>query len=276
MKTCPMIYTGERQADKVLTKFIFKATSLTDCGKRREKNEDSFVFTPELGFFAVSDGMGGLTDGGEAASIIANVLPEMLKATHTAVISGESSPKYAEKCICECVKQLSDNISRKGNPNGNAKLFGATLTGLWLVDDAAVLVNLGDSRAYLMPMEGKLRQITTDHSLIALLLKEGEITPEEAETHPAKGQITRFVGMPPPALPETFIKKVKAGDRILLCTDGLTGMLPDEKIAEILDLGGEPNGICKMLIDAANDNGGKDNITVIVVEIGGEKELLAN
>ncbi len=276
MKTCPMIHTGEKQADKVLSKFIFKAATLTDCGKKRDRNEDSFVFNPERGFFAASDGMGGLTDGGEAASIIADVLPEMLKAAHSAVIGGEGSPQYAGKCICECIKQLSDNISLKGNHESNTKLFGATLVGVWLVDDAAVFVNLGDSRAYLMPMEGRLRQITADHSLVALLLKEGEIAQEEAEKHPAKGQITRFVGMNPPALPETFIVKIMAGDRILLCTDGLTEMVPDGKIAEILNSGGQPHGICKMLVDAANDSGGKDNITVIVLEIGSERELPVN
>lgn len=276
MKTCPMIHTGEKQAGEVFTKFIFKAASLTDRGRQREANEDSFVFSPERGFFAVSDGMGGLAAGGEASMIIADVLPEMLRAARAAVISGGSSPEYAGKCLSECVKLMSDNISRQGSLKSDDKWFGATLTGVWLVDDSAVFVNLGDSRAYLMPMEGKIRQITHDHSILALLLEEGEITAKEAKTHPARGQITRFVGMNPPALPDTFIETIQAGDRILLCTDGLTGLVSDKKIAEFINSGGQPHEICKMLIDTANDNGGKDNITVILVEIGDERNVSGN
>ena len=93
MKTCQIIHTGEKQAGDVLTKFIFKAASLTDCGRMRKSNEDSLVFMPERGFFAVSDGMGGLMAGGQAAAIIAEVLPEMLKVAQMAVIAGGGSPK---------------------------------------------------------------------------------------------------------------------------------------------------------------------------------------
>lgn len=265
MKTCPMIHTGEKQSCEVLTKFIFKAACLTDCGKKRKRNEDFFVFIPERGFFAVADGMGGLTTGGETALIVTTVLPEMLKVEH-AMIDQPNSPERIGKFISECVERISNNISQ--NDNSHTKSFGSTLTGVWLVEDTAVFVNLGDSRGYLLSSEGRLQQITKDHSMVELLLKRGNITPEEAKTHPARGQLTRFVGMNPPALPEVFIEKIQTGDRILLCSDGLSGMLADGQITEIMNSGGQPEKICRMLINEANDRGGKDNITAIVIEIG--------
>lgn len=252
--------------------FQLIASALTDQGKVREYNEDAIAFLTAHNFFAIADGMGGFVGGGQTADTVVAIIPTLVKDIQKQ-LTGNASPGNVRKLFLEKLRELSDDISKNGN-NGNTGIFGTTLTAAWFVHDAVVLANLGDSRAYILDSEGLLRQITKDHSIINLLLEQGEITRKEAEKHPARGQLTRYVGMPSPALPEVFIKTVKPGDRILLCSDGLNGMVSDKKIAEIMNTGGLPQEICKMLVDAANDNGGKDNISVVVVEVGINPELL--
>ncbi len=244
----------------------FQAASLSDRGRLREANEDALVFVPEAGFFAVVDGMGGLLAGAQAAEIVAKVMPEVV-ACAAVTLSGNVSPKLAGQLLADGVQQVSDKIHAGGN-RGSEAVFGATFIGLWLVAGQAVCVNLGDCRAYRLTAAGGLRCLSRDHSLAGVLLNHGQISPAQARRHPGRHTVTRFVGMPPPAQPEIAVEQIGAGDRLLLCSDGLYGLVEDAAIAEIMEGGGDPENICTMLVGAANAAGGRDNISVVVVEVG--------
>jgi len=143
------------------------------------------------------------------------------------------------------------------------------LLDLWLgrpPGTNALLAHMGDSRAYLLH-DGKFQQRTHDHSLVQLLIDTGDITPQEAAEHPSRGQITRYVGMPGEALPEVLLIDIAAGDRLLLCTDGLTGMVPEQELCDIMLNQRTPRQACRALIAAANEAGGLDNITALVVDV---------
>ncbi len=145
--------------------------------------------------------------------------------------------------------------------------MGATVALAWLRETGAHLAHLGDSRIYLF-REAQLQQLTEDHSVIALLLRSGEITPEEAQTHPARGQLSRYVGMDGEVYPDVQTVQLQAGDRLLLCSDGLTNMIPNTQIAQLLQVNAEVLAACQALVHAANTAGGTDNITVLVVDCG--------
>lgn len=150
---------------------------------------------------------------------------------------------------------------------------GSTVVCALVRGDRVVIAHMGDSRAYRL-RAGRLKQLTKDHSLVRLLIDSGDITPEEAATHPARGRLTRNVGMEGEPLPETRILKLKPGDMLLLCTDGPTGMLNDQKIQSILNEPAPMETQCQHLVNAANQAGGTDNITVLLlsVEQEGNKE----
>lgn len=265
MKNNP-ITNEESNSSSISFAFEFQAFSLMNKGKVREHNEDAIAFLPEHNFFAIADGMGGFIDGGQTADTVVNIIPNIVNDIQKQLMPNASPTKLGEFFL-ERIKILSDNIAKNGNL-GHAGIFGTTLTSVCFINKTAVFTNLGDSRAYILNKKGKLQQITKDHSIIAILLEQGTITLEEIDDHPASGQLTRFVGMPSPALPEMFVKSITTGDRILLCSDGLTGMISDDKIVKLLATGEAPQKICHTLINAANAAGGKDNISVIVIIVG--------
>jgi serine/threonine protein phosphatase PrpC len=254
---------------KQLFKYNFQASALTDVGQRRSMNQDVVIARPDIGFFAVSDGMGGLPDngGGVTADIIRQVLPLMAESI---IAPYESNPtaENAARLLCEQVCVLSDNIYNKGNSNGVTR-FGATVACLWLVGEHAVFVSLGDSRGYLLRRFKKhIAQVTEDHNVAALLVKEGELSRKEAVGHPSASQLYQFVGMPAPSQPFTAVREVGKGDRLLLCSDGLHGMLPEETLPRLLRSSRRnPDTVCQRLVNAANELGGKDNISAVYVKI---------
>ncbi len=239
--------------------------ALADIGKRRSYNQDEVICCPEHGFFAVCDGMGGLPGGGDASRMVSSVLPGVIaqaKQDLSASVSAESVAAILKSYI----STVSNNIYDTANQNGI--IFGSTLCGVWLVNDMAVFVNIGDSRAYLLPKyKRQLRQISQDHNAAALLVAEGEITKSQAVNHPSSSRLTRFLGMPSPAVPQTFIERVAPGDRILLCSDGLYGMVPEPNIKRIMRSSKSADRVCKRLINAANEGGGRDNISAVYLRI---------
>jgi len=246
--------------------YAISAASLVDIGFKRTSNQDEVILCPETGFYAVSDGMGGLLHGGETSQMIKQVLPEMIKNAINDLLK-DPSPEYAAKLLSEQVRMLSDNIYDTCN-KGNYFSFGATLSSVWFVGYHAVFVNLGDSRGYLLPRHAKkIQQVTHDHDVATLLVDQGEITKEEARHHPASSSLTRFVGMDVPARPEAFIRKVNQGDRILLCSDGLHGMVEDSVFASVMRFSENPKRICAQFVEKANANGGRDNISVVYIKI---------
>jgi PPM family protein phosphatase len=238
--------------------------ALTDRGRVREVNEDRWFADPRQGLYLVADGMGGSYAGGLAAEAVATVLPRLLsQKLKRASFSDEAQ---AVKQLLGVVSEMSQLLRRESQQELGLKGVGSTVVLVMVRDGHALVAHLGDSRVYLLRANG-LEQLTHDHSMLQLLLDCGEIGVEEVAGHPARGQLTRYVGMPGEPLPECCGLELHAGDRLLLCTDGLTGMLSDGEIRAILGESLPPQATCARLIAAANEAGGKDNITALVLSV---------
>lgn len=232
----------------------FVWASVSHVGMVRAGNEDS-VYPPDPGetsnslLAAVADGMGGHV-GGEVASSTAL----------EAAVGNDGTPADRLRAANEAVVDaIDDDPSLTG--------MGTTLTLGWFDESGMLdLAHIGDSRAYLM-RDGELSQLTTDHTLVAELLASGRIRPEDAANHPQRHLVTRAIGIAGDiAVDETQIE-LEVGDRILLCSDGLTTMLSDEGVGEILDGSPAPDDAAWGLVEAANAAGGHDNVTVVVVDV---------
>jgi PPM family protein phosphatase len=234
---------------------IGRSAWLTDTGRKRVRNEDAYVFEPPL--FAIADGMGGARAGEVAAGIATAALKDARRA-----VDGEAS---LEAIIAEANRRVWERSVADPYTAG----MGTTVT-VAFVDTAGervVFGHVGDSRAYRL-RGTELEQITTDHSLVAELVESGVLTPEEAERHPQRSAITRAVGTERAIDADVFSVPGRPGDLFLLCSDGLTDMLSEEEIAAVL-LGADrdPVAAAEGLVDAANERGGEDNITVVLFEL---------
>lgn len=242
------------------------ATGL-DIGSRRKTNEDVVISCPEYGFFAVSDGMGGLPGGAKCAEMIEKTLPVFIGEAYKELVK-KPSAKFAEELLKEQVRLISDNIFDTLNLRRAQIIYGATLCCVWLVGNQAVFLNLGDSRGYWLGFYKKnILPVTKDHNVAAELVASGDLSPEEARTHPSSNALTRFMGMESPAFSETFIRKLEYGDRLLLCSDGLYGMVEDARLSRLLRSSRNPRRVVGRLIDKANAAGGKDNISAVYIKI---------
>jgi serine/threonine protein phosphatase PrpC len=234
---------------------IGRSAWLTDTGRRRVRNEDAYVFEPPL--FGIADGMGGARAGEVAAGIAAAALKARRRD-----VDGEAS---LEAIIAEANRLVWERSVADPHTAG----MGTTVT-VAFVDTAAervVFGHVGDSRAYRLRGD-ELEQITTDHSLVAELVQSGVLTPEEAERHPQRSAITRAVGTERAIEADVFSLPGQHGDLFLLCSDGLTDMLSEEEIAEVLLAAGrDPATAADALVAAANEHGGEDNITVVLFEL---------
>jgi serine/threonine protein phosphatase PrpC len=226
---------------------------VTDTGRRRRRNEDAYVNNPPL--FAVADGMGG-AQAGEVASRIA---AESLRESEVAGAGVER--------VVELIQAANRRVYDRSTADEAASGMGTTVTVALVGDDVVSFGHVGDSRAYLV-REGRLEQLTQDHSLVSELLRSGKISPEEAESHPQRSVITRALGTDPDVDVDAFSIEAAPGDVFLLCSDGLTTMVRDDAIEQIVeDHRGNLRGAAEILIDAANRGGGEDNITVVVFEL---------
>jgi serine/threonine protein phosphatase PrpC len=225
---------------------------LTDPGLTRTSNEDALLIEPPL--YAVADGMGGHR-AGEVAS----------REALTALLA--NAPREADaKALARAVRAANRAVIASADKSRTRTGMGTTLTAA-MVDGTHVLVaQVGDSRAYLLH-EGVLTKITDDHSMVADLVRQGAITEEDARFHPQRSVITRALGSDPDMAADVFEVDAAPGDRLLLATDGLTGMLPDDFIAELLGQQRSPEEAAAKLVEAANRAGGYDNITVVVVDL---------
>jgi serine/threonine protein phosphatase PrpC len=247
-----------------IARYPFRWGAASDKGKVRPENEDSFIVEAEAGLFLVADGMGGHRGGWLAADIVAEDLPVMIENKLGELRSSSAGVIriLLKGTICEQNRQLV----MEGTSETGYKGMGATLVLALLKDGRAYIANLGDSRMYRY-RKGWLRQFSKDHSVVSELVSEGKIKPEEAENHAAANQITHYVGMEAEQVsPHVRSFALKKGDRLLLCTDGLTGAIDDGRIAAILESRADCQAACESLVDAANAAGGHDNITVIVLD----------
>ncbi|MCX7521188.1 protein phosphatase 2C domain-containing protein [Microbacterium sp. STN6] len=229
--------------------------ALSDTGYRRAANEDSLLARSPI--FAVADGMGGHTAGDFASAAVVTRLAEKV-----------SSPFVEREAINEALRSAVDDIARGV---GTTDLgTGTTVTGiaLTLVEGVPhwLVLNIGDSRVYQL-VDGVLDQLTTDHSIVQELIDAGAITPAEAEVHPHSNVITRAVGFNEDPVPDYWLIPVVAGSRFLVCSDGLTKELTEHGIRHFLSDGSSSLDAAKLLMDAALGNGGRDNVTVVVVDV---------
>jgi serine/threonine protein phosphatase PrpC len=236
--------------------------AVTDTGRRREVNQDAVFAAYPL--FVVADGMGGHV-GGEIAS--ASTIDRLKAMTE----AGTVNPTAIEKALARAVKDIASH------PEATDDGTGTTLTGVYLdtSGEAAhwVTLNIGDSRVYLV-REGSIIQITTDHSVVQELIASGRLSPEEAENHPYGNVITRAVGPSEGVTPDYVRLEVAQGDRFVICSDGLTKELTDYGIRHFLDENPDPADAASAMLDAALENGGRDNITIIVLDVGSPETVL--
>ena len=232
--------------------------SRTDIGYVRDHNEDSLIIIPPL--FAVADGMGGHEAGEIASEITVNTLAE-LALSH---LDAEGLTAAVEAANYNVMKAPRQGIGRDG--------MGTTLTAAMLEGERLLIAQVGDSRAYLLH-KGHLQQITRDHSLMADLIEAGQITPEEARVHPNRSVITRAIGSDIHMRPDIYELNVDAGDRILLCSDGLSSMISNNAIESIMRRQSDAQHCADELVTAALENGGADNVTVVVADVPGFSEV---
>lgn len=228
--------------------------SATDPGRKRRQNEDAFVLRPPL--FAIADGMGGARAGEIASALAAGALNES-----AAQSGGEERVK---QLVQEANRRVHDRASKDPATSG----MGTTMTVALVEPNGAITFgHVGDSRAYVLRGDA-LEQLTDDHSLVAELVRRGELSPRDAEVHPQRSVITRALGTDPDVDVDAFTIRPEAGDVYLLCSDGLSDMVPGEAIEEILRANrGDLDGAAKALVRAANRGGGDDNITAVLFEM---------
>ncbi len=261
--TRPVQHTCRRGKAKNLP---VSATCISDVGKAREINEDNFYLGLDDGIFIVSDGMGGHQSGEIASRIVVEILPPILAQSINASKRDEEMsdfPTLARQAVID----LNNLLNSKAGTEPGLYGMGATLGMAWLTGahSAVYVVNVGDSRIYLFH-RGILSQLSRDHSIVALLVQQEEIRAEEAHDHPARGRLYRYIGMAGEAIPEVQCIHPQPGDLLLLCSDGLTDHVSDPEIQAVLVEYTDLLNACQTLVDAANREGGRDNITVMLVK----------
>jgi PPM family protein phosphatase len=234
---------------------IVEQVGRTDVGRQRSANEDDYVLEPP--FFAVADGMGG-AKAGEVASAMAT---EAFK-------DERDSDEQPEVQLTRILREANRRIYDMAVSDESHRGMGTTLTAAKVTGDEVSLGHVGDSRAYRM-RDGELEQLTRDHSLVAELERSGQITAEAAENHPQRSIITRALGPEPDVEVDTYTLTGRDGDLFLLCSDGLTSMISDQEVSSILRGADSLDAAADALVRAANQSGGKDNITVVMFRLGG-------
>jgi serine/threonine protein phosphatase PrpC len=232
---------------------IGRHAGLSHPGRRRRRNEDAFVVSPPL--FAVADGMGG-AKAGEIASRLA-----------AAAVREEEADRVD---VGELIREANRRVFERARDDASASGMGTTMTVALVEDDHVTIGHVGDSRAYRL-RAGELEQLTEDHSLVAELVRSGRLSPEEAEMHPQRSVITRALGTEADVDVDTFNVDAQPGDVFLLCSDGLTTMVGDERIVDVVGANRDDlERAAKQLIGDANRSGGEDNVTVVFFEIAEE------
>jgi len=247
----------------------------SDVGRMRTLNEDSLLVlelhqirqssSQPAGIYVVADGMGG-HQGGEVASALAIQIigDKLLGAVLGPAVRHEALADTIDVLLKDAVQAANQQIRDEGRSAAND--MGTTAVTALLMDGQVHIANVGDSRAYLLD-DHQIRQITVDHSLVQRLIEAGQITPSEAKSHPQHSAIYRVLGDKPRVDVDTFVHRLKPGERLLLCSDGLSGMVEDEMIHQLVITSPDPQTACAALVEAANAAGGTDNITVILVQV---------
>jgi serine/threonine protein phosphatase PrpC len=240
---------------------VVDSAGFTDPGRKRRRNEDSFVIDPPL--FAVADGMGGAQAGEVASRLAAAAFREFHEA------DGLEPTERLAAIIQEANRRIYERASDDVQVSG----MGTTITAALVTGDALVIGHVGDSRAYRLH-GGHFEQLTDDHSLVADLVRSGRLSPEEADVHPQRSVITRALGTDREVDADTFTVPADDGDLFLLCSDGLTTMVGDDEIRSLLVRSRDLDEAARGLVKAANRAGGEDNITVVLFRLADERTEL--
>jgi len=247
------------------------AFGLTDVGRKRKHNEDAYLLDAERGLFVVADGMGGHAAGEVASRLTVESIQEFIAGTeddHDNTWPFGYNNRYSVdgNRLSTAVERANEKVMRAVVNKPELKGMGTTVVAALFDEKRATLVHVGDSRAYLL-RDAELRRLTDDHSWVQEQVNAGILSEDEAKSHPLKNVVTRALGGSPHVSVDLIEVPVHAGDRFLLCSDGLTGMVGDEEIHERFRSGEAAPSAVKKLVDMANERGGVDNITAIVVDV---------
>lgn len=241
-----------------------RAWGITDVGLRRRENQDTYAFetfgAPHSIVAVVCDGMGGVS-GGQIASTLA--VSTFMDTLHT-LAQAEMSVEQVREMQRACIERANRAVYERSRESAEYQGMGTTLVSAVVSKEVAVIANVGDSRAYHIGAEG-IRRVSHDHSIVAEMIASGEITPEQARTHPNRNLITRALGPDEHIDCDTYIVPLAAGDSLLLCTDGLTGTALDEELQEILSACDDGAAALQRLLELAKSRGAPDNVTAVLI-----------
>jgi PPM family protein phosphatase len=249
----------------------------TDIGMKRDNNEDNYLVLPEEGLFAVFDGMGGHAAGEVASGIAVQEMTEFFQMTGrdpeaTWPFKEDRERSYEENRLVTAIKLVNQRILEASEADPSRKNMGTTCVSAHFVERdgaaRAIVAHAGDSRVYQL-RDGQLRRVTIDHSLVEEYLRQGRITEEEARSFPQKNIILRALGQQTQVDVEVHQHELRPGDLLMLCSDGLSGMVDDRMIEAILQRSPSLEAAARKLLDTANANGGVDNSTVVLVQYEG-------
>jgi serine/threonine protein phosphatase PrpC len=241
----------------------WQAVGATDVGRVRQGNEDAFLVDEARGIFLVADGMGGHAAGEVASAMAAGMVGDALARAADEGVCDEA----VDRVLAASFRAAHEAITRRSREDEATRGMGTTLTACMVCPDLTLRMgHVGDSRAYLF-RGGELTQVTTDHTWVQREVDAGRLTPRQARAHRLAHVITRALGAESPDAPDLLASRLEPGDLLLLATDGLTGMLHDAIIAEVLGLEAPLASRANALIAAANAAGGADNITAVLVQI---------
>jgi len=246
---------------------------LTDVGRKRDHNEDNLLMQPDDGLFVVCDGMGGHACGEVASQLACDKISEFFDLAGndedvTWPYKDDKKLSEAENMIAIGIKWANFSVFEKASSSIKHKGMGTTCVSVYFMNSECAIAHVGDSRCYRI-RDDEIDQVTEDHSLLNDYKKLAKLTPDEIKNFPHKNIITRALGMKPSVAVETRLEKLRKGDTYLLCCDGLSGELDSGDMLEIvLNADGDLDTASRDLVDQANKNGGRDNITVILVSAG--------
>jgi PPM family protein phosphatase len=248
-----------------------QAYGLTDVGRKRKHNEDAFALDVNEGLFIVADGMGGHAAGEVASKITVETIGEFIAATRqkeeaTWPFKYNHELDFNSNRLAVAIEKANERVMAAVAAQPWLKGMGTTVVAGLLNEKILSLAHVGDSRAYLF-RDGQLSRLTDDHSWVHEQVTAGILTEEEAKTHPLKNVVTRALGGGPSVSPDLQELVFSPGDRFLFCSDGLTTMVSDEEIHDAAATIKETQKVCRHLVDLANEKGGVDNITVVLVDI---------
>ena len=232
---------------------------ITDIGCVRQENEDAFHISHDGAVLVVADGMGGHDAGAVASALAIEAIEEFLCGRETEL----SRVDLVEATLRAALNAAHENVTLAGQDHASGRGMGCTLIVAFVGDDTLHCCHVGDTRCY-VSRGGELTQITRDHSFVASLVEDGQITPEQARNHPRKNEVMQAIGMSAGINPDDNAYGLEAGDRVLLCSDGLWGALADDEIARVVASDGSMRQLSTQLVNRANHAGGADNTTVVL------------